>query len=82
MKATVVGVLSGTEYAYLDGRRRIRIRIEGADQSFNTVTISEKVLGIAGLVLDDAIDVEFGCNAARIREERKAARSAQSGCAS
>ena len=82
MRATVVGISSGTEYSHMDGRRRIRIRIEAADPVFNTITISERALGIAGLKLDDPIDIAFGCDAAQVREQRRAAQSRQEGCAS
>jgi hypothetical protein len=83
MRATVIGINSGTEYT--DGRRRVRIRIDAADSIFNTITISEKALGIAGLMLDDPIEVAFGCDAVKVREERRVAKSLasskQDGCA-
>jgi hypothetical protein len=72
MRATIVGIESGT--AHRDGHRRLRLSMDDGDllNFRNTITINERALGIIGLKLDDEIEVAFGCDAAKIREERKA----------
>lgn len=80
MRAKVVAIESGSTYA--DGRRRVRLRVNDGDQANwrNEFVVSERGLGIVGLLLDDEIDIEFGCNAQRIREERRAAKIKKSKC--
>jgi hypothetical protein len=73
VQARVIAIEAASEYA--DGRKRILLRLErapgGPDFGYDRVRVSEKELGIVGLKLDDSVELGFGCDAARIREERK-----------
>lgn len=57
MKARVVSIESGS--VFTDGQRRITIKLDGADSFHSRVQVSESALGIAGLKLDDELDVGF-----------------------
>ena len=73
MNARVIAIEAASEYS--DGRKRILLRLErapgGSDFGFDRFRVSERELGIVGLKLDDSVELGFGCDAARIREERK-----------
>lgn len=73
MQARVVAIEAASEYS--DGRKRVVLRLERpgvtSDFGYDRVRVSEKELGIVGLKLDDSVEMAFGCDAARIREERK-----------
>ena len=74
MRATVVAIEAASEYQ--DGRKRVVLRLwrpqDTPDFGYDRIRISERELGIVGLKLDDSVELAFGCDAARIREERRA----------
>lgn len=69
MLAKVTAIESGSQF--LDGRRRITLKLKSADSMYDRVRLSERDIAIVGLRLDDEIELTFGCDGAKIREERK-----------
>ena len=67
MKATVVAIEASGEYS--DGRRRVVLKLVrapgGPDFGYDRIRLSERELAIAGLRLDDVVDIEFRCEIAR-----------------
>jgi len=57
MKATVISIESATRYT--DGQRRVEIKFANASLGWQCIKLSESALGIAGLKLDDELDVGF-----------------------
>jgi len=57
MKAKVVSIESSTRYT--DGQRRLEIKFADASFGYSSIKLSESALGIAGLKLDDELDVGF-----------------------
>lgn len=57
MRARVVSIESGS--VFTDHQRRITIQLADADSFHSRIQLSESALGIAGLKLDDELDVGF-----------------------
>jgi len=57
MKAKVVSIESGTQHT--DGQRRVELKFADASFGWNCIRVTEAALGIAGLKLDDELDVGF-----------------------
>lgn len=85
MKATVVSIESGQKYT--DKSRRIELKFLEADDMFSTINLKESSLGIAGLKLDDVLDVSIIPERAldefkrQLDEHPSAQASKQEGCA-
>lgn len=57
MKATVIGMESGSQFG--DGEQRIVIRVEGAEQFYQDIKLAQSALGVFAVKIDDVLEVEF-----------------------
>ena len=57
MTARVIGIESGSKF--VDGKRRIALRLEGASTAWDEIRATDEELSVIGLSLDDVLDVEF-----------------------
>ena len=55
MKATIVGIESGSKYT--DGEQRVTLRFEEADPVFREIRVPQSVLGPISMLLDTEIKV-------------------------
>ena len=55
MKATIVGIESGSKYT--DGEQRVTLRFEEADPMFREIRVPQSVLGPISMLLDTEIKV-------------------------
>jgi len=55
MKATIVGIESGSKYT--DGEQRVTLRFEEADPVFREIRVPQSALGPISMLLDTEIKV-------------------------
>lgn len=70
MKAKVVGIESASRFS--DGKRRLTLRITGADHGYSEIRVTDEAIGFVGLALDMELEVDFYLRPATLGSDAKA----------